>query len=388
MTTKLKFIDLFAGIGGFHEAMKPFGDCVFASEWDEYAAKVYELNHRKTPEQFRIAGDITKVQLWDMPDFDVLCGGFPCQGFSIAGTQAGFNHKSGNLFFEIMRIVEFKRPSVILLENVPRLVTHEDGRTMEIIWENLVMKVGYKFKHFILNAKTHGNLPQNRERVFIIGFREQAMFDAFEELEPVPLTKKLFGDCVNNIDKAPDNYYQVNMDSRPVQQMHEKVIDKNRTYQSRRKKVRPSRPGICPCLMANMGTGGHNVPLIKDGYGIRKLTPRECFNIQGFSTDFKLPEDVAERHLYKMAGNSIPLGVVSRLTESIAKTFQYKGYGYRGMFRLVNTPDGKIAAQHYDWKTMEYENIQTCASVEQANHLINMCEDFGINGWGEEEAGM
>lgn len=316
-TKKLTFIDLFAGAGGFHLAMKSYAECVFASEWDKYAQRTYIENHG-----MKVFGDITKANEYlKIPDHDILCGGFPCQPFSIAGNRDGWNHRQGNLFFDIARILEVKRPAVVFLENVKNLVNHEKGDTLETIEANLLMDLGYKLKYGVFNATTHGNLPHNRERIYIVGFQEQGMFDRFEFPEPTPQTTRLFGDIIDTTKKAPDKYYQVNMSSDTVQRMHREITEKNVIYQSRRTYIRKNKSGVCPCLTANMGMGGHNVPLLLDDYGIRKLTPRECFALQGFPEDFKFPAGMTDSHLYKQAGNSIPLGVVNRIAKNIIDVF-------------------------------------------------------------------
>ena len=324
---RYKFADLFAGAGGFHLALKPFADCVFASEWDEHAQQIYKLNHL-IDNEFPVAGDITEVSEYFFPDHDILCGGFPCQPWSIAGTQAGFDHAQGNLFYDIKRILGEKLPAVVFLENVKNLVSHNGGETLEAIEESLLIELGYKLHYGILNAKHYGNLPQNRDRIYIVGFQEQEMYDRFTFPKEIPLKTRIFGDIINLSEKAPQKYYQTNMSSPAVLRMHEEITKKYVIYQSRRSKIQANKSGVSPCLTASMGTGGHNVPLILDDYGIRKLTPKECFLLQGFPPDFRFPEDMKDSHLYKQAGNSIPLGVVSRIAENIIKTFEFrKQYG-------------------------------------------------------------
>jgi DNA (cytosine-5)-methyltransferase 1 len=315
--TDYSFIDLFSGVGGFHFAMNPYARCVMASEWDSFARKTYALNFgpEMTENNTPFLGDITKINPTHIPDHTVLCGGFPCQPFSIAGKQAGFNHPTqGTLFYSILQIIDSKNPRVIFLENVKNLASHDGGNTFKIILAELAQR-GYHVKHSILNGSTHGNVPQNRERVFIIGFKEQADYDSFNFPTETPLTTNVLSICDINT-KADDKYYQTNMSSPSIQKMHAEIQKIGIIHQYRRYYVRENKAGVCPTLTANMGSGGHNVPLIKDNFGIRKLTPRECFSFQGFSTDFKIPS-LTDSHLYKQAGNSVVVPVVSKIAAAI-----------------------------------------------------------------------
>ena len=170
---KSKFIDLFAGIGGFHQAMTSFGsECVFASEWDKYASIVYETNYSLKP-----FGDITKITEQEIPPHDILCGGFPCQAFSISGKQRGFDDVRGTLFFDIARIAKHHQPKILFLENVRNFEKHDDGKTLKKVLETL-NKINYDCYHKVLNAR-HFGLPQNRERIFIICFHKKLNITAF-----------------------------------------------------------------------------------------------------------------------------------------------------------------------------------------------------------------
>lgn len=315
---KNKFIDLFAGVGGFHYAMKNLAECVLASEWDKNARITYETNWKSDLDNNNIPfiGDITQVHPSEIPEFDILCGGFPCQPFSIAGKQLGFTHKTqGTLFFNLIEIIKAKEPRVVFLENVKNLASHDKGNTFKVILGALE-EIGYKVKYQILNGKTHGNVPQNRERIFIVGFKNQKDYDRFEFPEEIQL-KLNIKDCLEK-DKVADKYYQTNLESPSVQKMLEGVVKKDTIYQYRRYYMRENKGNACPTLTANMGTGGHNVPLIMDDYGVRKLTPRECFNFQGFPKDFILPK-ISDASLYKQAGNSVVMPVVRRIAENIIK---------------------------------------------------------------------
>jgi len=190
---QLAFIDLFAGIGGFHIAFSNAGaKCVFASEWNEPARKTYEANFRETdPELFEgdnFAGDITKVNPKKIPDFNIICGGFPCQPFSQAGFKKGFNDKRGNLFFHIVDIIKTKKPEAFFLENVRHLLKHDDGRTFAIIKKTLEDELGYSFYYKIIKG-TDFNAPQHRPRLFMVGFKNKKV--KFKFPEALPLTKTM-----------------------------------------------------------------------------------------------------------------------------------------------------------------------------------------------------
>lgn len=316
---EFRFIDLFAGVGGFHFALNGLAHCVFASEWDKNARISYEANWgeelKKNGAAF--AGDITSVDYKTIPDFDILCGGFPCQPFSIAGKQLGFTHETqGTLFFNIIEIIKIKNPRIVFLENVKNLASHDNGNTFKVILGSLEEQ-GYKVQHKILNGTTHGNVPQNRERIFIVAFKNEGDYTKFSFPDPIPLTTTI-ADCLEP-GKVADKFYQTNKDSPSVQKMLEGVIKKNTIYQYRRYYMRENKGGVCPTLTANMGTGGHNVPLILDNFGVRKLTPRECFNFQGYPSTFVLSENLGNSSLYKQAGNSIVVPVVRRIAENIIK---------------------------------------------------------------------
>lgn len=190
---KFTFIDLFAGIGGFHLAFHDNGaECVFASEWNDQARLTYETNFKKiSPEIFKngnYAGDITKVTPKDIPDFDVICGGFPCQPFSQAGFKKGFEDKRGNLFFHIADIIRKKKPKAFFLENVRHLFKHDNGKTFATIKKIIEDELGYSF-HYKIVKGTDFNIPQHRPRLFMVGFKNKKI--PFKFPEPVELTKTM-----------------------------------------------------------------------------------------------------------------------------------------------------------------------------------------------------
>ena len=310
-----KFIDLFAGIGGFRLALQNIGGkCVYTSEWDNATKKTYRENFGDIP-----FGDITKesTKNYIPKEFDVLCAGFPCQAFSIAGNRKGFADTRGTLFFDVEEIIEKHRPKVVFLENVKNLVSHDNGKTFKVIIEILEKKLKYKVFKKVLNSMTYANIPQNRERVFIVAFdpKQVPNFKKFKFPKKIKLTKTIH-DILES--EKQENRYYYSKDHQYYPELKRTITSKDTVYQWRRVYVRKNKSNVCPTLTANMGTGGHNVPLIKDNYGIRKLTPRECFSFQGYPQNYILPK-LANGRLYKQVGNSVTTTLIERIANEITK---------------------------------------------------------------------
>lgn len=313
---KFTFIDLFAGIGGFRIAMQSVGgQCVFSSEWDKNAQETYQWNFGKKP-----YGDITLPEIKEMipSRFDVLCAGFPCQAFSIAGYRKGFEDTRGTLFFEIVEIATKHRPKVLFLENVKNLQNHDKGNTFATIMDSLYA-LGYTVAHKVMNAMTHANIPQNRERIFIVAIdpEQVPLYNSFAFPSELPLLLSV-EDCIDESSSSPLLYYN-NDNMKHFGILQEEVTSKKTLYQWRRKYVRENKSNVCPTLTANMGTGGHNVPIIRTDYGIRKLSPRECLNFQGFPKEFTFPNTISLSSKYKQAGNSVVVPLVKRICQQIEK---------------------------------------------------------------------
>lgn len=309
-----KFIDLFAGIGGFRLALQNVGGkCVFTSEWNNDAQKTYRENFGEVP-----FGDITKERNKNyIPEkFDILCAGFPCQAFSIAGYQKGFADTRGTLFFDIEQIVEKHKPKVVFLENVKNLVSHDNGNTFKTIIETLELKLGYKTFSKVLNSATHANVPQNRERIFIVAFdpKQVKNYTKFEFPKPIKLTKTIHD--ILDKEKQDDIFYY-KKDHQYYPELVKTIISKDTVYQWRRVYARENKSNLCPTLTANMGSGGHNVPLIKDDFGIRKLTPKECFAFQGYPIEKYIFPKLANSKLYMQAGNSVTTTLIERIANQI-----------------------------------------------------------------------
>ncbi len=311
-----KFIDLFAGIGGFRLALQNVGGkCVFTSEWNVDAQKTYRENFGEVP-----FGDITKERnkAYIPEKFDILCAGFPCQAFSIAGQQKGFADTRGTLFFDIEQIIATHKPKVVFLENVKNLVSHDNGNTFKIIIDTLEKKLGYKTFSKVLNTAKHSNVPQNRERIFIVAFdpKKVKKYNNFKFPSDIKLTKTIH----DFIDKGKqDDIYYYKKEHQYYPELLKSLLSKDTVYQWRRVYARENKSNLCPTLTANMGSGGHNVPLIKDNFGIRKLTPKECFAFQGYPIDKYILPKLANSKLYMQAGNSVTTTLIERIVNQIIK---------------------------------------------------------------------
>lgn len=313
-TTDYTVASFFGGVGGIDlgfDQTKKFSS-VYINEFDKNAQETIAINFPNVKLDRR---DIHDVKEEEVPSTDIIVGGFPCQAFSIAGYRKGFDDERGDLFFELLRIITHHNPKAIFIENVKNMVTHGEGNTFKVIREALTLN-GYYIKWKVMNGKDYGNIPQNRERIYIVGFLDKNAFDNFEFPEEVELTNGL-DTVIDFKSKVEDRYYYKEGVQNFYDKLEEAIKSQNSVYQWRRQYVRENKSGVVPTLTANMGTGGHNVPLILSNHGIRKLTPRETFNVQGFPEDFKLPE-ISNGQLYKQAGNSVVVPVIKRIADKIA----------------------------------------------------------------------
>ena len=307
---------LYAGVGGICLGFQQAGFSLeWANEFDKYACMTYRNNFSHS----LIEGDVLSLDITQLKSVDVLCAGFPCQPFSVAGYRKGFNDHRGNHFFKVMDFVDVMRPKVIFLENVKNLIGHDNGKTFRIICESICER-GYSFEYKIMNTKDYGNLPHNRERIFIVAFDKSQVknFDYFDFPRKQKLSKTI-QDIISQ-EKLDESFYY-REDKWFFDEFVKFITDKNTIYQWRRKYVRENKNNCCPTLTANMGTGGNNVPIILTDYGFRKLTPEECFEFQGFPIklgEYSLPE-IAKSHLYKQAGNSVSVPVIKGIADNILK---------------------------------------------------------------------
>ncbi|HYD93220.1 MAG TPA: DNA cytosine methyltransferase [Candidatus Paceibacterota bacterium] len=318
MRTPYTTIDLFAGIGGIRKGFEAAGfSTLYAADNDAYCKATYDLNFAKKGAPLALQ-DVAAIDRASLPDFDALLAGFPCQSFSVAGNKKGFEDTGrGDLFFELMKIVEEreeeKKPRVVFLENVKNLLTHDHGRTFVIINERLA-NAGYHVRFSPLSSADYGDVPQARERVYIVGFKDKAAHDAFEFPEKLPRKKTILDVLEDGVDEK--YYYR---EGWLYDRIKNQGMKPGRVYQWRRVHLREIKSGICCTLTANMGMGGHNVPLVCDSKGLRRLTPRECLRLQGFPDTFKIPETIPESRLYKQVGNSVTVSVIERIAKNIKK---------------------------------------------------------------------
>ena len=308
----LRMIDLFAGTGAFTHAFQNTGKvgCVFANDMVEWSKQIYDtnFNHPLTLQ------DLNTVNVTDIPPHDILTGGFPCQPFSIAGRQEGFDDARSNVFWKILEIIDHHTPRCVVLENVKNLVSHDEGRTFQTIRSNLEER-GYNICTKVLNTSSITGVPQHRERIYIVCIKDKAIFDRFS-LDFPAIEKRAVGDMLTVAAEIPEKYYYTEASSTwPL--VSEAVVNRDTIYQYRRVYVRENKSNECPTLTANMGGGGHNVPLVRDERGIRKLTPRECFNFQGFPGSYVLPAKMSDTNLYKLAGNAVSVPVVQLIANRL-----------------------------------------------------------------------
>ncbi len=320
--TKLKLAEFCAGTGAFSLVFEETNlvETVFANDFEPNSEKIFNENFTTKLKCCDILSlDVKK----DIPKHDILTSGFPCQPFSIAGNQDGFNDSRSNVFWKLLEIIKYHKPRVAIFENVKNLESHDDGNTFKIITDE-IKKLNYLYKYKILNTCEITPVPQNRERIYIVCFKDKKDYDKFEFPENISVKEKK--KIVNFMEKKiPQKYYYG--DSLKVwEEINTNVtkhINTNTIYQYRRYYVRENKNAVCPTLTANMGGGGHNVPLLKDDTGIRKLTPRECFNLQGFPQSYQFPK-ISDSALYKLAGNAVSVPVVEKLVNNLIKALDLK----------------------------------------------------------------
>lgn len=312
----MRVCSLFSGIGGIDLGFQQAGfDIVWANELDKDAAATYRHNFGS---KCLVEKDIRKINVLGIPEFDVLVAGFPCQSFSTAGKQRGFNDSRGTLFFQVARVVEAKRPKVIFLENVANLLEHDDGKSFLTVYNTLV-PYGYSFKYQVMDACKYGNVPQHRERIFIVAFLDNNLCEQFRFPEEIPLTKTI-NDIVDRTIKHSDCYYYD--DGNPFFKKLKTIVKSdNAVYRIYDYGISPKAHNICPTMTAYMGKCNERIPIIKDDFGIRRLTPYECLALQGFPNEFKFPK-ISLNSAYKQCGNSVAVPVIRRIAEQISNIME------------------------------------------------------------------
>lgn len=307
-----RFIDLFAGIGGIRLAFEPYGECVFSSEWDTKARETYEINYGHEP-----AGDITQIDAKDVPDHDILLAGFPCQPFSLAGVskknslgkEHGFlDETQGTLFFDIARIIKEKQPQAFMLENVKNLRSHDKGKTFKVMIDVLENELGYTIYNKVINAK--GLVPQNRERIYIVGFKKPIKFEFPEVPEIGPPLKSILEDSV------PEKYT-----------LSDKLWNYLQAYKAKHEALGNGFGfGLADInshsrtLSARYHKDGSEILIPQEGKNPRRLTPRECARLQGFPKNFRI--EVSDTAAYRQFGNSVAVPVVRLIAANIIKAIE------------------------------------------------------------------
>ena len=308
-TTKFKFIDLFAGIGGMRIALeRAGGKCVFTSEWDGPCQVMYEANFGEKP-----FGDITKLDAESVPNHDILTGGFPCQAFSIIGNKLGFSDTRGTLFFDIERILKVKRPKAFLLENVKQLTTHNEGQTFQVILDCL-KTLGYFVHYKVLNGLDFG-VPQKRERVVIVGFKENYSFKFPQKKSGA----KILSDILQPEDEIEKKHF--------LSDYFREKIKRKLKEQGKRATFRPfiihenkgGNLGIHPFSTALRANGSYNYVTVN---AERRLTPREMLRLQGFPDTFKIV--VPDTQVRKQAGNSVVIPKMESVAHAMIKAMNEK----------------------------------------------------------------
>ena len=307
----MKVCSLFAGIGGIDLAFEQAGCIViWANELDKEACKTYRFNFPKVPLS---ECDIRSVDPNSIADFDILTAGFPCQPFSICGNQKGFSDERGNLFFYIIRFLEAKLPRYVFLENVANIVEHDKGRTFSIIFGELA-RLGYYVRYLVADACDYG-IPQHRTRTYIVAFRSESECERFKFPEKCTLEKRI-KDIIDFTVKAPDEYYFT-----PGTRKHERlavaIVDAEQLYRFSDYGIQSSKNGIAFTLKANMGTWYSREPIIKDNFGIRRITPEECLALQSFPDWYAFPKEIPLASKYKQAGNSVCVELIRAIASKI-----------------------------------------------------------------------
>jgi len=311
------FLDLFAGLGGFRIALESLGaKCVYSSEWDERVREVYIENFGDVPD-----GDITQVDEYSIPDHDILCAGFPCQAFSISGKQRGFEDSRGTLFFDVARIVKAKKPKVVFMENVKNFASHDNGKTLSVV-KTIMEELGYTFHQKVLNSADYG-IPQQRERIYMVCFRNDLGIKKFNFPKPFPLKKHVEDILIEDESlvehlyvNRPDIYFNGVEDNKYSNKpIRLGIVNKGgqgeRIY---------SVKGTAITLSANGGgvfakTGGYLI-----NGKIRKLHPRECARLMGFPDSYKICK--SDYHAYKQFGNSVVIDVLQLIGQEIGKAIK------------------------------------------------------------------
>lgn len=305
---------MFAGVGGIDLAFEQAGfKVIWANEIDKYACRTYRLNFG---DQILVEGDIQEIATDDIPNFDVLIAGFPCQAFSSVGLLKGFEDPRGNLFFETARVIAAKRPSLVFFENVANLLKHDKGNTFETI-KSTMNELGYYITYKVMNASDYG-IPQQRNRIYIIASPHKDLVEKFCFPNERPLERDAFS--YFDKEKQPEQYYMDN--HKKWDEMMAYMDDRHRIYRFTDWGISRGRDGICPTLLAAMGSPYERIPFFYDDYSVRKITQLEAARLQGFPDSFIWPMKRTPKQVYKQIGNSVCVPIVKEIADNIMEALK------------------------------------------------------------------
>ncbi len=311
MTNPPSVVSLFAGIGGICLGFKQAGfRIVWANEKDAAACRTYRYNFGS---EYLLEGDIRKIDMHRLPKADVLAAGFPCQSFSIGGKEKGFNDPRGKLFFEVVRAIDAIHPPVVFLENVENLMEHDGGRTFQVIYASLVEQ-GYILRYQPMATHEYANIPQTRRRIYIVAFRDYEMCQRFSYPEAVPLTTTLSQFLDTDSEQHEIYYYRA--DNEFDEYIRNNVTDPKYLYRVYNGSLRKLTNSKSPTLTASMSTP-RNAAVLKDAWGVRRLTLRESLRLQGFPPEFYFPNTIKLEDAYKQIGNSVSVPVITNIAKQI-----------------------------------------------------------------------
>lgn len=313
MAHQATVVSLFAGIGGICLGFKQAGfKIVWANEKDAAACRTYRYN---LGSEYLVEGDIRKIDMAQLPHADVLAAGFPCQSFSVAGLKKGFDDTRGQLFFEVVRAIEAIRPPVVFLENVENLMEHDNGRTFQVIYTSLV-ELGYILRYQPMATHEYANIPQTRRRVYIVAFRDYQTSQKFKFPEPVQLTTTAL-DFLDIKEEQHEIYYY-RSDAQFDNYIRNMAVDTDGLYRVFDGRIKKYVQGKCPTLTASMSSP-HNAAVLRDAWGVRRITLREALRFQGFPTSFYFPNTIKLQDAYKQIGNSVSIPVIQKIACEIQK---------------------------------------------------------------------
>lgn len=311
MASQPTVVSLFAGIGGICLGFKQAGfKIVWANEKDAAACRTYRYNFGT---EYLVEEDVRKIDMAQLPRADVLAAGFPCQSFSVAGLKKGFADTRGQLFFEVIRAIEAIQPPIVFLENVENLMEHDGGRTFQVIYTSLV-EHGYILRYQPMATHEYANIPQTRRRIYIVAFRDYEMCQKFRFPEPVPLKSKIQSFLDLKEEQHEIYYYRTDIPFDKYIRSH--ATDMDGLYRVFDGVIKKYSLGKCPTLTASMSTP-RNATVLRDNWGVRRLTLRESLRFQGFPQEFYFPNTIKLEDAYKQIGNSVSVPVVKSIAANI-----------------------------------------------------------------------